>query len=132
MSDNSNNELINNSDKIVGEVGLTSENNDGDYKSEVSGDVTIINYNDEIMVNNNNDIVESKVLDSGEIEIVSEREKVIDCKGVVISVDELDNEWKDSIVVEWGQRVNFLRGVLGGEERSSRIYCCLLYTSRCV
>ena len=41
------------------------------------------------------------------IEIVNEREKVIDCKGVVINVEELDNEWKDSVVVEWGQRVNF-------------------------
>ena len=36
----------------------------------------------------------------------SERERVIDCKDVVINVEELDNEWKDSIVVEWGQRVN--------------------------
>ena len=36
------------------------------------------------------------------IAIVCEREKVIDCKGVVIDIDELDNEWKDSIVVEWG------------------------------
>ena len=84
MSDNSDNEFINNSDKIVGEVGLTSEDNDGDYNSEVSGDVNIINSNDEIMVKNNNDMVEKKGWDS------DEREKVIDCKGVVISVDELD------------------------------------------
>ena len=41
-NDISNNELINNSNKIVGEVGLTSEDNDGDYNSEVSGDVNII------------------------------------------------------------------------------------------
>ena len=41
----------------------------------ISGDVDIINSNDEIMVKNNNDIVESEVLDSGEIEIVCERER---------------------------------------------------------
>ena len=91
----------------MGEVVLTSENNDGDYNSEVSGDVNIINSNNEIMGNNNNDIVESKVLDSGEIEIVSEREKVIGCKGVVINIGELDNEWKESYIVGMKQRVNF-------------------------
>ena len=62
------------------------------------------------------DVYKRQVLDSGETEIVCVREKVIECKGVVIDIDELDNEWKDSIVVEWGQRVNV----------------CLLYTSRCV
>ena len=100
-------ELINNSDKIMGEVGLTSEDNDGDDNSEVSGDINIINYSDEIMVNNNNDIVESEVLDNDEIEIVSGREKVIDCKGVVINVEELDNEWKERVAECVGQRVNF-------------------------
>ena len=69
-NDNSKNELIDNSDKIVGEVGLTSEDNDGDYNSEVSGDVKIINSNDEIMVKNNNDIVENKVLDLSLIHIL--------------------------------------------------------------
>ena len=101
VSDNDK-ELINNSDKIVGEVGLTSENNDGDYNSEVSGDVDIINSSDVIMLNNNNE-----VLDSGEIEVVSEREKGIDCKGVVINVDELDNEWKESYIVGMKQGANF-------------------------
>ena len=43
-------------------------------------------------------------------------------KGMLMCVDELDNEWKESYIVGMKQRVNFLRGVMGGEERSSRIY----------
>ena len=104
-NDNSNNEFINNSDKIVGEVVLTSEDNDGDYNSEVSGSNTS-NYNDEIMLNNNNDIVENKVLDNDEIEIVSERERVIGCNGVVISGDELEKEWQERLDEYVGQMVN--------------------------
>ena len=45
---------------------------------------------------------------------MNERERVIDCKGVVISVDELDNEWKESYIVSIKQSVHFLRGVMGG------------------
>ena len=45
------------------------------------------------MLNNSNDIVDNKV---------------------VISVDELDNEWKESYIVGMKQRVNFFRGVKGG------------------
>ena len=75
-SDNSNNEFINNSDKIVGEVVLTSEDNDGDYNSEVSGSTTS-NHNDEITLNKNNDYMAENgvskndtVSNSGEIKNV--------------------------------------------------------------
>ena len=42
------NNVVNNSDKIVGEVVLTSEYNDGDYNFEISGS-NISNYNDEVI-----------------------------------------------------------------------------------
>ena len=38
------------------------------------------------------------------------------------SDDELEKEWKESLQVEGLERVNFSRGVVGGEEKSSRVY----------
>ena len=52
-NDNSNNELINNSDKIVGEVVLTSEDNDGDYNSEVSRSDNYDDISENMMLQNN-------------------------------------------------------------------------------
>ena len=51
-------------------------------------------------------------------------DEFVECNNeVLMCVDELDKEWKESYVMGMKQRVNFLRGVMGGEERSSCIYC---------
>ena len=42
--------------------------------------------------------------------------------GVVESVDELEREWKESLQVGGLQGVKFSCGVVGGEEKSSRVY----------
>ena len=42
--------------------------------------------------------------------------------GVVISIDGLEKEWKEHLQVKGLKRVNFSCGVVGGEERSSRMY----------
>ena len=41
---------------------------------------------------------------------------------MLVCVDELKREWRDSIEVEGLQGLIFSRGVVGGEEGSSRVY----------
>ena len=101
------------------------------------------NYNGDMMTNNNEEIItevssdynnevtssSGKIIENGvfkgdtikinsddeNIEIVSESERV------EISVYKLERECEESYFVDMGQRVNF-----------PQVYCCLLYTSRCV
>lgn len=47
----------------------------------------------------------------------------VECNNeMLVSVDELKRECRDSLQIVGLQRVNFSRGVIGGEERSSREY----------
>ena len=93
------------------------------------------NYNDELTSDNNdikngdiNVVSESDTLkiDIDDVEIVSESERVMGCKGVETNVYQLERErereHEESVQVEGWQRVKFSLGVVGGEERSSRMY----------
>ena len=94
------NSINNHCEKLVNEV-----NKNLDRKLE-----QIMNkkLDDNVMNINNDKIVEeNKILNSDEIEIVSERVRVIGCNGVVISVDELEKEWQERFDEYVGQRVNF-------------------------
>ena len=59
VSDNSNNELINNSDKIVEEIVLTSDDKKGNFNSEVSRSDNYDNISDNMMLKNNGVNIES-------------------------------------------------------------------------
>ena len=89
--------------------------NDDNYKNE------LISNSDKIVENGvfKGDIMK---VDSDEVEIVSESERVMGCKGVETKVYQLEREYEESVRVERWQRVKFFNGVEGGEERSSRRY----------
>ena len=68
------------------------------------------------VTNDNNDvendnIIKNVVSESDTLkidsEIVSESERIMGCNGVVISVDELEKEWRERVDEYVGQRVNF-------------------------
>ena len=42
--------------------------------------------------------------------------------GMLVCIDESERKWRESIKVEGLQGVNFSRGVVGGEEKASRVY----------
>ena len=104
------NNVDDNYDSIVGvensgETNKLNENKDGQLThkdDEVSRDE---NY-DDIIKNNGDEILEE-----------------VECNnGMLVCVDELKREWSESIEVEGLQGVIFSHGVVGGEERSSRVY----------
>ena len=63
--------------------------------------------------------------DDENIEIVGENKRVMgvgSCEGIKTSVCKLEREYEESLQVQGWQRVNFSRGVVGDEEKSSRVY----------
>ena len=86
----------------------------------------------------NNEEISNEVSDSYKDELTSNSDKIVE-NGVfkgdtkkINSDDELEKEWKESLQVEGLQRVNFSHGVVGGEEKSSRVYLVdESYTNNC-
>ena len=122
--ENSCNELKQDIERIVESVGEQSKSkNNNDSKKLTSDDNNVENENiiknvvleSKVTIVNNDiesdNVIERVVSENNTLEvdseIVSERESAICSNEVVISVDELEKEWKNNIVVEWGQRVNF-------------------------
>ena len=111
-----------------------------DYNFEVSGEVTIISSNDEIMVNNeNNDCITENGVSKIDTVDNSEKESRMRVEvdyGLLVSVDDLEREYRGSLNVEGEQGANFY-GVKCEAETSQVLMedkssSCLLYTSRCV
>ena len=87
--------------------------------------------------NNNNEVVENEVSMYDTLSNGSDNEsrKLVGVSnGVLVSVDELEKEWRESLKVECVQRADFPGEI--GEAETSRVFkvylICLLYTSRCV
>ena len=100
--ENSCNELKRDIERIVDSVGEQSKSkNNNDSKQVTSEKNNVANEN---IIKNVISESDTLKIDS---EIVSESERMISCDGVIISVVELEKEWKESVA-------------------------CLLYTSRCV
>ena len=111
--ENSCNELKRDIEKIVESVAeqIKSKNTNDDNNENIVNNVVV----ESKITNSNNDIesgnVIEKVVSESETlkidsETVSERESVICCNEVVISVDELEKEWKERVDECVGQRVN--------------------------
>ena len=107
VSDNSNNELINNSDKIVGEAVLTSDDNDINCNSEVSRNDNYDNISETMMLKNNGVNIESI-------------DEVLECNyGMLVCVNGLRRVSEESYVGVMKQGVNFPH--IYGEPRCSQM-----------
>ena len=90
----------------------TNENYN-DMCKNVALDKELTDDNDDVKNDKNNiengNIFKKVVSESDTLKINSENtEEVVECNNeMLMCVYELEREWKDSIVVEWGQRVNF-------------------------
>ena len=90
----------------------TNENYDDMCKNVVL-DKELTNDDDDVENNKNNiengNVFEKIVSESDTVKINSEStDEVVECNdGMLMCVYESERKWKDSIVVEWGQRVNF-------------------------
>ena len=115
ISDNHNDDKLSANENI---------NNEG-IVDKVSNGVNISDdYNGEIMMNKNNkDVVENGVSKSDTVNNSSDEENIMGVEGsegVIISVNELEREWKESLSGCWGQRANFPCVVC--EEKASQVF----------
>ena len=123
------NEIKNSLNKVEQSTSNTNESCNGN----VVLDKELTNNNDNVENNEcnteNSSVFEELVSESDTVKINSENtDEFVECDyEMLMCVNELEREWKNSIVVEWGQRVNFLRGRMGGEGRPSRIYLSLIH-----
>ena len=82
---------------------------------KVSGGVNISNYNGEIMLNKNNGyIVENGVSKNDTVSDSSDNESLKSVEvndGVLVSIDELERGYEESLMGYGGQRVNFPCGI---------------------
>ena len=89
--------INNNCEKMVNEVNKNLDRKLNQIMNKKLDDNVTNISNDKI-------VEENKILNSDEIEIVSESERV---RGVEISVDELEKEWQERLDEYVGQRANF-------------------------
>ena len=75
------------------------------YKRQLWFDKSIFECNSE-----NSNVLEELVSESDTVKINKEStDEFVECDNeMLMYAYELEREWKDSIVVDWGQRVNFL------------------------
>ena len=78
------------------------------------------NSNDNVVLDkeliNSNDVIENIISES--------TDEFIECDDdMLLCIDELEREWRESYIMGMKQRVSYLRGRMGGEGRPSRIYC---------
>ena len=106
----------NENNEVTDEIGVNTGENNGDK-----------------MTKNNEEII-NEVSDSYKNELTSSSGKIVENRvfeGDIVKInsdDELEKEWKESLQVEGLERGNFSRGVVGGEEKSSRVYLAVSYT----
>ena len=107
------NEIKNSLNKVEQSKSNTNENCNGN----VVLDKELTNDDDDVGNNENNiensNVIENVVYESDTLKINGEStEEVVECDNeILMCVYESEREWKDNIVVEWGQRVNCFRGI---------------------